>query len=71
MTLEPCIMCAGAIINSRIKRVVFATKNEQYKNYIFSKYLNEFYLQEKIEVTYGIYEKECRELLQKFFRNIR
>ncbi len=71
VTLEPCIMCAGAIINSKIKRVVFGTRCD--KNGLFSsfKFLDEFYIKEKIEISFGVCEKECKELLQKFFKTLR
>ena len=71
VTLEPCIMCAGAIINSKIKKIVFGTKREQNEHLKFLKFLNKIYIEEKIEIKNGVSEKECKDLLQKFFKKLR
>jgi len=71
VTLEPCPMCAGAIINSRIGRVVYGAADA--KAGAFGSVLNmNFYpLNHKVSLTTGVCEKECRELLQKFFLHLR
>lgn len=61
-TMEPCIMCAGAILNSRIKSVVYGTKNNKNDS---KKILN------SIEITENICQKECEEILKVFFKKIR
>lgn len=71
VTLEPCPMCAGAIINSRIKKVVFGafdTKAGACDSVInlFSHNFNH-----KPEVWSGILENECKELLTNFFKKLR
>jgi len=58
VSLEPCPMCLGAIINSRISRLVFAARDT-------SSYNN------STEIESGLLEKESVEILQKFFRNVR
>ena len=63
-TVEPCLMCTGAIIQSRISRVVYGTKNPTF-GYL-SKLTNS-----KIEVTKDILNKECLNLLSLFFKDIR
>ena len=63
-TVEPCLMCTGAIIQSRIKKVVYGTSNESF-GYL-SKLENS-----KIEVIPHILEKECKSLLSVFFQNKR
>ena len=63
VTLEPCMMCVGAINNSRLKKVVYGAKNNN-----FGAIQN---LNSKIQVVSGILEKECSKILQDFFKNIR
>jgi tRNA(adenine34) deaminase len=72
VTLEPCAMCAGAIVLSRIKRVVFGASDP--KGGCAGTLMN--LLQEKrfnhqAEVIGGILERECGELLSQFFRQLR
>jgi tRNA(adenine34) deaminase len=70
ITCEPCLMCLGAILLARIKRVVYGTKEEKFG--IFSNH-PKFYesIKERIEVIDGIKEEECKELLKIFFQNKR
>ena len=67
VTLEPCPMCAGALVNSRIDRVVFGAEDMQagccgsvvnFKAYPFN---------HSFEITGGVLEEECREVLTEFF----
>lgn len=71
VTLEPCPMCAGAIINSRIKRVVYGAFDE--KGGACSSVLNlfEYPFNHKPLVRSRILEKECGELLTDFFKKLR
>ena len=62
VTMEPCMMCSGAIEQSRIKKIVYGAKNE---NYGSTKLLK------NIEITSNICEKECLELVQTFFKKRR
>jgi len=71
VTLEPCPMCAGAIINSRIKKLFYGAK-DMYTgscgsviNLFMEKYGHE------PEITGGILEDECSEVLKEFFKKIR
>jgi tRNA(adenine34) deaminase len=72
VTLEPCAMCAGALINARIDRVVIATKDEKtgacgtVLNIAQNKSLNH-----QIELEFGVCEEECRNILQDFFKDLR
>lgn len=71
VTVEPCLMCCGAIIQSRIKRVVYATKNEKFGyvesiENIFNNKNNH-----NVIINKGIYEKEAKELIQNFFQRKR
>lgn len=71
VTLEPCPMCAGAIINSRIKKVYIGALDE--KTGACGSVLNLFNypFNHKVEFESGILEYDCKELLQKFFRELR
>ena len=72
VTLEPCSMCAGAIIQARISRLVFATKDPKAGacGSIFD-IPAERRLNHRVEVVSGILERESQELLQNFFRGLR
>lgn len=70
-TLEPCPMCAGAIINARLKRVVYGAFDE--KGGACASVVNLFELpfNHKPMVRSRVLEKECGELLTDFFENLR
>lgn len=72
VTLEPCPMCAGAIVNSRIKKVNIGAMDEK-TGACGSKLnlLQDFNFDTKVDMESGILENECRELLQKFFVTLR
>jgi tRNA(adenine34) deaminase len=67
ITLEPCIMCAGALNWAQIGKIVFAAKDEK-KGYST---LDQNILHPKTEVISGILEKECSEILKDFFKKKR
>lgn len=71
VTLEPCPMCTGAIINSRIKTVIFGAydKNAGSMDSVIN--LCDYPYNHKVEIYGGICEDECTEILQKFFKNLR
>jgi tRNA(adenine34) deaminase len=72
VTLEPCIMCAGAIIQARISRVVFGTDDPK-NGGVISLYniLNDKRLNHSVEITWGVLKDECGEILSRFFRKKR
>lgn len=72
VTLEPCPMCAGAIVQSRMKRCVFGADSEKSgcAGTILD-LLNEDRFNHKVETERGILKEECTEILQTFFRNLR
>ena len=69
VTLEPCLMCVGAILHARIKKLVFGAFDSKL-GATGSGYnmLDDSNLNHKIEVKGGILETECAELLQSFFK---
>lgn len=71
VTLEPCPMCAGALINSRVRRVVFGAADS--KNGSCGSVTNLFDLPytHKPELVRGCLEEECAEVLSAFFRDLR
>ena len=72
ITLEPCTMCAGAIINSRVKKIYIGTMDEKtgaagsklnlFKDYTFN---------HNVEVEAGVMKDECEKILKDFFKELR
>jgi tRNA(adenine34) deaminase len=71
VTLEPCAMCAGAIVNSRIQRVVYGVKDSRAGAFGSVINLNSYPLNHKPVITGGVCEDECRALMQLFFLRLR
>ncbi len=71
VTLEPCPMCAGAIINSRVKRVIYGAKDPKAGSCGSLTNLFEMPYNHKPEVISGILEEECSALLKSFFEKLR
>ena len=71
VTLEPCPMCTGAIINSRIKTVVFGAYDLKAGSMDSVINLCDYPYNHKVEIYGGIMEDECKEILEKFFQNLR
>ncbi len=68
-TIEPCVMCAGALIQARVKRLVYGARDER-AGAVESRFrvCDTDFLNHRIEVTAGVLEAECREIMQEFFR---
>lgn len=68
-TIEPCVMCAGALVHARIGRLVFGAHDERFGAAVsvFRLCDNEL-LNHRISLTEGVLETECRSLMQEFFR---
>lgn len=69
ITLEPCLMCYGAILESRIKKITYAASN---KKYGYTNYIKTTFEEQKgIEVNRDIMSEESVEILRKFFKTKR
>lgn len=72
VTLEPCQMCAGAIVQSRMQRVVIGAMNP--KAGCAGSVLNLLQMKEfnhQVEIVRGVLEEECSQMLSEFFRRLR
>ena len=71
VTMEPCVMCGGAIINSRIERVVYGAKDHRFGAFGSALDINEAGLNHKPEVVGGVLGDRCAEILSSYFKNKR
>lgn len=71
-TIEPCTMCAGALIQARVGRLIYGADDER-AGAVRSRFqiCDTDFLNHRIEIVSGVLEKECRELMQEFFKNKR
>ena len=72
VTVEPCAMCAGAMVLSRVERLVYGAPDSKFgaAESIFNVVDNPA-LNHQLKVTAGVLEFECRALMQKFFEEVR
>ena len=71
VTLEPCPMCAGALVNSRIDRVVFGAYDMQAGCCGSVVNFNAYPFNHSFKITGGVLEDECRDVLAEFFKSRR
>ena len=72
VTLEPCAMCLGAMMHARIKRIVYGASDP--KTGVCGSHVDlssESFFNHEMEISGGVLEKECMELLQSFFKSRR
>lgn len=72
VTLEPCVMCTGAIMHARIKRVIYGAKEKRWlalSSLLAQSDTNAF--NHHLEYTEGILQEECSSLISQYFRNKR
>jgi len=71
-TIEPCAMCAGALIQARVRRLVYGAADER-AGAVASRFriCDSDFLNHRIELSTGVLEEECRKLMQDFFRTRR
>lgn len=72
VTLEPCSMCAGAIINSRIEKLYFGTRDAKTGavGSVFNLF-EDYTFNHKVEIETGIMKEECESILKSFFKMLR
>lgn len=68
-TIEPCVMCAGAIVNARVKRLVYGARDERFGG-VETRFrlCDSDELNHRVEIVSGVVEDECRTIMQDFFR---
>ena len=72
ITLEPCLMCMGAIIQARISRVVYSANEPKFGSIVsIGNILNDYKINHHIDVTQGIMEDEVSALMKDFFSKLR
>ena len=71
-TIEPCAMCAGALVNARVKRLVYGANDERFGAVeTHFRICDSPSLNHQIEIEAGVLAEECRNLMQSFFRQRR
>ena len=71
VTLEPCVMCAGAMIQARVDQVYYGAKNPRFGAHAGALNVFEVSFNHSVNVTGGILEEECSRLLSSFFKDLR
>lgn len=73
VTLEPCVMCAGLILQSRIAKVVYAAKEPKFGSFGSILNINDesYHFNHHVILVSGVLEDKCSNLLKEFFKNLR
>ncbi len=71
VTIEPCLMCAGAIVQSRINKVYFGNVDEKYGAIVSVANTFDVKANHKVEYEYGICKDECEKIVKDFFKELR
>ena len=71
VTVEPCLMCAGAIVQSRIRKVYFGTRDEKYGAVVSACNAFDMKSNHKVLVESEICKTECKSIIKKFFKELR
>ncbi len=71
VTVEPCLMCVGALVNARVERLVYGVAEPKFGAVRSLIDVSQLALNHRFEVVAGVLEAECRELMVGFFRDRR
>ena len=71
VTVEPCLMCVGALVNARVAALVYGAPEPKFGAVSSLLALDELALNHRLEVVSGVLEEECRRLLVDFFKSRR
>lgn len=71
VTVEPCLMCAGAIVQSRIRKVYFGCTDPKYGGVVTVAHTFDVKSNHKVEFVEGLCKEECETLMKEFFKEIR
>ena len=72
VTMEPGIMCSGAVVNSRIKNLIIGTKHiKNSYTEMQHEFKIDFYEKNNVKVSFGVLQDECSNILQEFFKTLR
>ena len=68
-TIEPCAMCAGALVQARVKRLVYGARDERFGAVVTKfRLCDNSSLNHQMEIAEGVLEDECRTIIQDFFK---
>ena len=68
-TIEPCVMCAGALVNARVKRLVYGAADERFGAVeTLFRLCDNASLNHRLEISSGLLADECRTMMQEFFK---
>lgn len=71
-TIEPCVMCAGALVNARVKRLVYGARDERFGAVeTLFRLCDHEALNHRIEIVSGVLAEDCGAMMQNFFRDRR
>ena len=72
VTIEPCMMCCGALVHARVSHLVFGVREPRAGAVVSNaKLLESAWLNHRLEVTEGVLAKECADIMREFFRTRR
>ena len=71
ITLEPCLMCSGAIIQSRIKKVIYGALDPRFGTHVSKINLFDVKFNHTVDIQGGILKDECSNIIKDFFKDLR